>query len=240
MQQAKSIKRFWKKADIKTDADAIQVMLDGRSLKTIDGHPCRLSPDDRCIAVAVAGEWESATEQVKPHGLAVTSIVARAIDTFGDAEARAKAIDKLMAFLHRDTLCYEHDHPSSLVELQSMHWRPLVEWARQRYQVELTVTNSIMGIQQPQATVDALRAVVATYSPLQLAAFEQAVLASKSFIIALALTERQINVQQAVEAAQAEVLAQIKQWGMVEDGHDLDFELLHQQLGAASCAFIGR
>ena len=49
-------------------------------------------------------------------------------------------------------------------------------------------------------------------------AFEQAVLASKSFIIALALTERHINVQQAVEASQVEVLSQIKQWGMVEDG----------------------
>ncbi|KAI8054702.1 hypothetical protein BDF22DRAFT_680590 [Syncephalis plumigaleata] len=240
MTTTKSIKRFWKQADIKEETDGIQVLLDKRSLKTPGGQACRLPTSDICSALAVAGEWEGAVEQLKPHGLTMTSIVARAIDTFHDNEERTKAIDKLVAFLHRDTLCYQHDHPSTLVELQSLHWEPLVNWARQHYQVELTVTDSIMGIQQPKPTVDKLRAVVTSFSPLKLAAFEQAVLASKSFIIALALSERHINVQQAVEASQAEVLAQIKQWGMVEDGHDLDFELLHQQLGAASCAFITR
>jgi chaperone required for assembly of F1-ATPase len=45
----------------------------------------------------------------------------------------------------------------------------LVKWAREHYQIELTVTDSIMGIQQPEATVDKLRAVVANFSPLKLA-----------------------------------------------------------------------
>ncbi|KAI9598948.1 hypothetical protein BDF19DRAFT_429620 [Syncephalis fuscata] len=234
----KSIKRFWRNVNVKEESDGVQVLLDNRALKTPGGHPCCLPISHSCTALAVAGEWESAREQLKPHGLIMTSIVARAIDTFHDEGERMVAIDKLMAFLHRDTLCYHHVHPESLVELQSLHWLPLIDWAKQRYEVELTVTESIMGIQQPDVTVQKLRDIVSSFTPLKLAAFEQAVLASKSFIVALALTERHISVQQAVEVSQAEVLSQIKQWGMVEDGHDLDFELLHQQLGAASCAFI--
>jgi ATP synthase F1 complex assembly factor 2 len=45
---------------------------------------------------------------------------------------------------------------------------------------------------------------------------------SKSVLIAHALVKGQINLEQASQAAQLELVYQTKNWGEVEDGHDTD------------------
>ena len=49
------------------------------------------------------------------------------------------------------------------------------------------------------------------------AAMERATYTSKSFLVALALVKRQIDVDQAAQAAHVEVNSQIERWGEVED-----------------------
>lgn len=49
------------------------------------------------------------------------------------------------------------------------------------------------------------------------AAFERAVLASKSYLIALGLVEGFLSVDEAAKAAHVEVQSQIDRWGEVED-----------------------
>lgn len=49
------------------------------------------------------------------------------------------------------------------------------------------------------------------------AAMERATHTTKSFIIAIALVKRHITVEEASQAAQAEVSSQIQRWGEVED-----------------------
>ena len=48
-------------------------------------------------------------------------------------------------------------------------------------------------------------------------AMERATYTTKSFIIALALVVRHLNVEKAALAAQVEVSSQIQRWGEVED-----------------------
>lgn len=48
-------------------------------------------------------------------------------------------------------------------------------------------------------------------------ALERAIHATKSFVIALALVKRRLNVDQASDAAGVEVNSQIERWGEVED-----------------------
>lgn len=59
------------------------------------------------------------------------------------------------------------------------------------------------------------------------AAFERAVLASKSYLIALALVEGHYSVDDAAKAAHVEVQSQIDRWGEVEDSK-LQSLLKHQ------------
>lgn len=62
------------------------------------------------------------------------------------------------------------------------------------------------------------------------AAFERAVLASKSYLIALGLVEGFLSVDQAALAAHVEVQSQIDRWGEVEDSASLplSFAFLRQ------------
>lgn len=52
---------------------------------------------------------------------------------------------------------------------------------------------------------------------LRFTAMERATYASKSFLVALALVTRHIDVDQAAQAAHVEVNSQIELWGEVED-----------------------
>jgi ATP synthase mitochondrial F1 complex assembly factor 2 len=83
---------------------------------------------------------------------------------------------------------------------------------------------------------------------------ERATYSSKSFLIGLALTLRQITAEEASRASHVEVNSQIEKWGEVEDcacclyifqiydldyfnfaAHDVDYRDIRRQLASAAC-----
>jgi ATP synthase F1 complex assembly factor 2 len=133
------------------------------------------------------------------------------------SSVRPQVIDKLMSYLDTDTICYHEDFPEILAKLQGQHWKPILKWICEQFDVELKVTEGIFRVEQPQQTKDTLRKLVEDMCPLELAALERAVITSKSFLIGLALVKRGITVEQAAQAAHVEVNSQIDRWGEVED-----------------------
>jgi ATP synthase F1 complex assembly factor 2 len=120
------------------------------------------------------------------------------------------------------------------VRLQSEHWTPLLEWAKRTFNVEINVSNSILGGGQPKETHKelgkvlgslnhwelagtSLRPLVTMMDLVSISAIERATYASKSLIIALALVKKYLTVEQAAHAACVEVNSQIERWGEVED-----------------------
>lgn len=101
--------------------------------------------------------------------------------------------------------------------LQKEHWDPLIKWVNQKYGVSIAPHTELFGSKLPTEVTDKLAAAVAQFDIFKLAAFEKAVHTSKSFIIALALVEGHITVDQAAQAAHVEVQSQIDRWGEVED-----------------------
>jgi ATP synthase mitochondrial F1 complex assembly factor 2 len=95
-----------------------------------------------------------------------------------------------------------------------------------------------LRVSQPEKVIQKFRQVIEKYDNFKLAAFEKAVLRTKSFMIGLALIERAISVEFATAAARVEVQQQINKWGEVEDNHDLDREEMKVQLGASIIAVI--
>lgn len=135
---------------------------------------------------------------------------------------------------------FHEDHPHQLVAQQDTHWNPLLQWVRDTYKVDVKVYEGILNTRQTDATILKLGAIVGEYDQFKLAgsstpslsyhtgelqkadlasptAFERAVLASKSYIIALALVEGHLSVDAAAKAAHVEVQSQIDRWGEVED-----------------------
>ncbi|KAG0027638.1 ATP synthase complex assembly protein atp12 [Podila clonocystis] len=229
-------KRFWESAGIKEVGDRIAVTLDGRVLKTPAGNQLTLPKDQRHLAIMIAGEWHGQKALLKSHSLPMTSLVARAIDSFiGNEQGRQETLNRLIKFLDTDSICYQQDFPDSIVQAQEKHWTPILNWAKEEYDLDIKVSQGITFVQQDEATKNRLREIVSSMSDIELSA----TLTAKSFLIGLAVVKRHLSVEAAWTAAQLEVLDQIDRWGEVEDSHDVDREFVKSQLASARLANIG-
>jgi ATP synthase F1 complex assembly factor 2 len=151
------------------------------------------------------------------------------------AENREEAVDSIIKFLDTDTILYQQSYPERLVRLQNQHWLPPVNWANSRYGLGIRPTEGLMLNTSTVTDNDRqkLRHEVLKFDGMKLAGFERAVIASKSFLIGLALVEGKLGVEQAVEAARVELMAQTAVWGNVEDVHDLELQFTRRQLSSS-------
>lgn len=230
-----TLKRFWETVGISKRDDGLTVTLDMRALKTPSGNTLLLPRNKRLVATLIANEWENQETLLKPHALPMTSIASRAIDVFYDKKTHSEVRESLLNYLDTDTICFHHDDPPPLVELQRTHWDPLIEWAKSTFDIDIQVFTSILLHSQSAETRAKLNAILTEMDPWELAAMERATYATKSFLIALALVKRHLTVEEAAVAAQVEVSSQIQRWGEVEDSHDVDFHDVRRQLGSAAC-----
>ncbi|KAL7420828.1 hypothetical protein Q5752_004781 [Cryptotrichosporon argae] len=230
-----TLRRFWKTVHVKEEADGFIITLDHRNLKTPGGKKLVVPKDRRLLALLIANEWENQDEVLKQHALPLTSLASRALDGLQDPVTREGVVDALLQYLETDTICYPHDEPSQLVRLQDAHWSPLLSWLEATYGIRLNLADGLAPASQAADSVAKLRALVAGMDGWELAAFERAVYASKSFVIALALVKGQLGANEAAEAAHVEVRSQIEQWGEVEDTHDVDYQDIRRALGSVAC-----
>ncbi|KAI0350069.1 ATP12-domain-containing protein [Trametes cingulata] len=230
-----TLKRFWKNVGIEKRDGGYAVTLDKRPLKTPGGKALIIPPEKRLVAALVASEWENQETVLKPHALPMTSLVSRAIDAFQDEGTRNEVRAQLLKYLETDTIFYHADEPAVLVKLQEAHWKPVLDWARETFGVELKVSDSLFVPTQPPDTLKKFEEILNNFSAWEMAAMERATYTSKSFLIALALIMRSLDVDQAAQAAHVEVNSQIERWGEVEDTHDVDYHDMRRQLGSAAC-----
>ncbi|GAA6042784.1 hypothetical protein JCM8097_007477 [Rhodosporidiobolus ruineniae] len=231
----KQMRRFWKTVAVDHQAEGdIAVLLDKRTLKTPDGVPLIVPKDRLPVALCVADEWENQKAVLKQHSLPMTSLVARALDGLKDEKLRKDLVTYLLRYLDTDTVCFQESFPDRLVRLQDAHWKPLIAWAEQKYDVKINLYEGILNTKQPDATVLKLGSIVTDFDHFKLAAFERAVLASKSYIIGLGLVEGYLTADEAAKCAHVEVQSQIDRWGEVEDTHDVDHQDVRVRLGSAA------
>lgn len=199
------MKRFWKTVTIVDGA----IELDGRPVRT----PARaaLTLPTPQLAEAVAEEWRSVGEELDPRAMPLTGLANAAIDQIAPNPAPFAA--DLARYGESDLLCYRAELPEPLVERQAMHWDPLLDWARTRYDVHFETTAGIMHRPQPPATIARLQEVVAALDPFQLAALSPLVTISGSLVAALALVEGAADREMVWRAAQLDEDWQIEQWG---------------------------
>jgi len=229
------MKRFWDVVGIEKRGDLLTVTLDNRPLKTPSGNTLLLPQSKSLLASLIAAEWDHQATLLKPHALPITSIVSRAIDSLRDRKSRAGVQQALLKYLDTDTICFYEDYPPQLERLQAEHWDPLLTWAQKAFDVRIDKFDSVLNNSQPDATKQKLGKILDSFDHWQMAAMERTTYTTKSFIIALALVNRHLTVEQASLAATVEVCSQIERWGEVEDTHDVDYHDVRRQLGSAAC-----
>ena len=89
----------------------------------------------------------------------------------------------------------------------------MIDWAAERYQAPLTVSNGIIAAPQPAESLAALAAAVAAHDDYALTALHAATGACGSLVIALALINGHLDAVAAFAASQLDESFQIEAWG---------------------------
>ncbi|MCT8001799.1 ATPase [Sphingomonas sanguinis] len=200
------MKRFWHVVAV--DSDRV-VRLDDRPVRTPGRTPLALPTP--ALAEAVAEEWRSVGEAVDPRAMPLTGLANAAIDRIAaDPEPFAMGLAR---YAESDLLYYRADSPPDLVARQDAVWNPLLDWARDRYDVHFTLVTGIMHQPQPDATVARLGQAVAALEPFRLAALSPVVTITGSLILALALLEGAADADAIWIAAHVDEDFQAEQWG---------------------------
>jgi chaperone required for assembly of F1-ATPase len=203
------MKRFYKKARAVSRADGHGVALDGGTVKT-PGKRDLVVPGGP-LAVAIAEEWESQQEEVRPETMPLMRLAAMTLDRV--VGQRETIVQQVANYAGTDLVCYRAVHPPALAARQRAAWQPLIDWAVLRYDAPLTVTTGVIPRGQPEASLRAFATAVAGLDDFALTALHAATAACGSLVIALALLEERIDADEAFAVSQLDGTFQIEGWG---------------------------
>lgn len=204
------MKRFYKTATAQAEADGtVSVRLDGRVMKTPAKAEMRLP--SMALAQAIAAEWEAQQNEIKPAEMPLTRLAATAIDRV--QADRGFATADILRYGDTDLLSYRAADQADLAAKQAAVWQPLLDWFRDRFDVQLAVTGGIMAIPQPPELKPRLEQVCTAYDAFHLAALHAATSNTGSVVLGLALLEGRVDALAASEASLLDELHQVGLWG---------------------------
>jgi chaperone required for assembly of F1-ATPase len=205
------MKRFYKETAAEAGEGGFRVLLDGKPMRT----PAKavLVVPTQPLAEAIAGEWGGVPDKAEINAalLPLTRLAATGLDRV--APRRAEVIADTAKYAGSDLLCYRATAPDSLVKLQHETWQPLLDWAADGYGARLVVANGMSFVEQPEDAKARMHDAVAAHSDLALSALYNLTHTAGSLVIALAVSDKHLNAEQAFSAAQVDELYQIARWG---------------------------
>lgn len=209
--KAKLIKRFY--TDVSVDAvdDGLYaVFLDGRAVKTPGKADLQLKTLG--LGDALAAEWRAQGEKIDPSTMPLTQIACTAIDRIS---ANRSEIEGLIArYAETDLVCYRANAPSDLVEMQSEHWQPLLDWLAGEQAIQLSSTKEILPLPQDPVALAKVMNIVQGFDDHELSVVSVVTQASGSIVISLALAYGTIRADQAAKASQVDEIHQSQLWGL--------------------------
>jgi chaperone required for assembly of F1-ATPase len=186
-----------------------QVRLDQKPAATPAGNPLHLPIGT--LAEAIAEEWRSQSDEVRPETMGLTRLANTAIDRI--APDRQNAVAEILKFVGSDLLCFRASGPDLLVARQSAIWDPLLNWAGERYDINLKTVCGISPIQQSAEDLARLESFLLQFNDFALAGIVAAANILGSAVLALALQEKQIDATEAFAAAELDAIYQAEIWG---------------------------
>lgn len=176
------IRRFYKDVTLGAQPGGFQVLLDGRSVKTVGGAP-QIVPS-RALGEALAAEWRQQGEKIDPASLPLRDMADYAIDIVAaDPAAIARG---LIAYAETDTLCYRADPDEPLHARQQEVWEPLLSAFEAAHSIALVRVSGVLHRPQPPEALAVLEARLTAFSPFVLAGVEAMTKLAASLVTALA------------------------------------------------------
>ena len=202
------MKRFWKEVAVVEDG-GWGIALDGRPVRTPQRAP--LAVASVALAEAIAAEWRDVGETIDPAAMPMTGLTNAAIDlATPDLTAFAAPV---AAYAQSDLFCYRDARDAALQAEQAEAWNPLLAWAEARYDIEFTLTQGVLPVDQPGVTIATLQGAVWAQDAWRITALTPIVTIGGSLVAGLALLENAYEADALWEAVSLDDLYQERHWG---------------------------
>jgi chaperone required for assembly of F1-ATPase len=205
-------KRFYAAADVAESEAGFTITLDGKPIRTPSGRVVAVPV--RPLAEAIAAEWQAQGETIDPLTMPLTRFANSVVEGVID---RADLVrDDIAKYLQSDLLFYRAGHPEELVQRESRHWDPVLDWARDSLGAHFILAEGVMHASQPDSAVAAARAALPT-DPWAIAAAHIVTTVTGSALLALALLHGVRDPDQVWAAAHVDEDWNGEQWGVDEE-----------------------
>ncbi|MBO0902496.1 ATP12 family chaperone protein [Jiella sonneratiae] len=203
-------KRFYKEVTLAETPAGFAVELDGRPVRTPARHP--LAVRQAHVAEALVEEWAAQGDRIDPATMPLTRLVNTTIDgILADPEP---VRDDIARFAETDLLFYRAGEPDRLVTRQRERWDPLLDWAEGRFGARFVLAQGVMHVAQPEASLQAIRDHLARIRDgYAVAALHQVTTLTGSALIALAVADGRLDVEEAWALAHLDEDWNVEQWG---------------------------
>ncbi|MEF2072786.1 ATP12 family chaperone protein [Consotaella aegiceratis] len=207
-------KRFYKTVSIGEEDGGFAVLLDGRPVRTPARHP--LTVPVRAVADVIAVEWDAQTDRVDPTTMPMTRLTNTVID--GVAQDLDAVRQDAGRYIETDLLFYRAGGPDRLVERQTERWDPIIRIYEDELGVRFTLAEGVMHTPQPTMAIELFKARLAEIADaFQLAGFHQMTTLTGSALLALAVADGHLDVDEAWALAHLDEDWNIEQWGEDEE-----------------------
>jgi chaperone required for assembly of F1-ATPase len=200
-------KRFYKTVTV---SEAHGILLDGRTVKT----PLKavLALPNAALAEAVAAEWRAQDKLINPISMPMTKLANTAIDR-ATAE-RASVVKEIVDYAGSDLVCYWAATPPELVQRQSQHWQPIVDWAGIALDAKFKVARGITHVPQSKEALAAVQRFAEAQDQWRLTALFLLTTLTGSTLLACKLLAGAMTADEAWAAAHVDEDYQIENWGL--------------------------
>ena len=203
------MKRFWKEVAVVPEGAGWGIALDGRPVRTPQRAP--LAAPSAALAEAIAAEWRAVGETIDPGAMPMTGLANASIDLAAPDVAAFAA--PVAAYAESDLFCYRDARDAALQAEQAAGWNPQLAWAEGRYGVEFALTQGVLPIDQPAATIAALQGAVFAQDQWRITALTPLVTIGGSLVAGLAVLENAFDADTLWAAVSLDELYQERRWG---------------------------
>lgn len=203
------MKRFWKEVTVVPEGNGWGIALDGRPVRT--PQRAALAVPSPALAEAIAAEWRAVDGAIDPAAMPMTGLTNAAIDLA--APDPAGFGEPIAAYAATDLFCYRDDRDAALQAEQVAAWNPILAWAEARFGIEFVITQGVLPIDQPPATISALRTATLEHDPWRMTALTPLVTIGGSLVAGLACIEQAFEPERLWEAVSLDQLYQERRWG---------------------------
>lgn len=202
--------RFYATASV---GEGNEILLDGRPVKT--PMKARLVLPTRALAEAVAREWQAQEKAINPGLMPFTKYANTAIDRA--VSERETVLDDFARYAGSDLVCYRAEKPPALVDMQALHWNPVIDDARVTLGVPFRLAQGIIHVAQEPAAIAAARSAAALLDPFRLTILYNLTTLTGSALLSLMVVQGRASAEQGWAAAHVDEDYQIAEWGADEE-----------------------